>query len=561
MNIIKREIILQNKILYFAFQLTRKEFTEIYKLENQLSDLLFSIKTYLYVSENKEEVNKYLFFLKTLYKLIAYTRDIYIGKGERDLTYMMLTVWYKYYPKYAIQMFSTLCSSCNMGTWKDMKYLCHYIQHKTKIIYDDKKEIWIQKIIRMVNQQLLNDLYIQNMELFTPLPDNNENPKKISNISKWIPREKSKFHTIFERCVKDWIENTTENPEQRNRDRKKYRQILSYLNRKIDTTQIKQCAKTPDTILYTTVSIQTKIRNENYFEKYTPTLQSKLSTPSLVTSSKTIPKYNYFLGEIMEKNNNQTNKIWMEIRHQLTNTNINIQLLPFLDINTENQRDATAIAIMISEISKIEEKIMLYNRKRGIWVNFLSHSLSPVSTDTKIQINRIEQEKETFAKKKKEIEKNRLSSIFYPENISEEIEIYPTIPEKKSIELLIESFIHTNTSPEKIENLVLVFISDFQYIPKDHYSILKSIFYKHKIFKIPKIVYWNISLKVVNQLPCAYNTPNVCFVSGTNSQNIHHLLEYLQLQNKIQKSITPIDYLYYEINREKYDLFDNHFIE
>ena len=107
----------------------------------------------------------------------------------------------------------------------------------------------------------------------------------------------------------------------------------------------------------------------------------------------------------------------------------------------------------------------------------------------------------------------------------------------------------------------MIFISDFQYIPKDHYSILKSVFYKHKIFKIPKIVYWNISLKIVNQLPCTYNTPNVCFLSGTNSQNIYHLLEFLQLQTETHKPITPINYVYYEINREKYDLFDNYIIK
>jgi hypothetical protein len=43
----KREIIIKNKIMHFAFQLNKKEPNEIIKIESQLSDLLFSLKVYL----------------------------------------------------------------------------------------------------------------------------------------------------------------------------------------------------------------------------------------------------------------------------------------------------------------------------------------------------------------------------------------------------------------------------------------------------------------------------------------------------------------------------------
>ncbi len=40
-------------------------------------------------------LNPHKNLLKMLYKLIAQTRDICYGKGERDITYMMIYQWWK----------------------------------------------------------------------------------------------------------------------------------------------------------------------------------------------------------------------------------------------------------------------------------------------------------------------------------------------------------------------------------------------------------------------------------------------------------------------------------
>ena len=59
------------------------------------------------------------------------TRDC-AAKGERDLTYMMLKVWYDYKPEIAFYIFETIMLNTELkeplGSWKDIKYLCNYLR-------------------------------------------------------------------------------------------------------------------------------------------------------------------------------------------------------------------------------------------------------------------------------------------------------------------------------------------------------------------------------------------------------------------------------------------------
>jgi hypothetical protein len=41
-------------------------------------------------------------YLIILYKMIGYTRDIIDGKGEYELSYMMILTWYEVYPELAL---------------------------------------------------------------------------------------------------------------------------------------------------------------------------------------------------------------------------------------------------------------------------------------------------------------------------------------------------------------------------------------------------------------------------------------------------------------------------
>ena len=78
------------------------------------------------------------------------------------------------------------------------------------------------------------------------LIDSNE----VSLVAKWAPREKSSFGWLYEKLATDYfahILTTATNSVSKQKAvlkcKMEYRKVLSALNRKIDTLQIKQCGK------------------------------------------------------------------------------------------------------------------------------------------------------------------------------------------------------------------------------------------------------------------------------------------------------------------------------
>ena len=55
-----------------------------------------------------------------------HTRDIKNGKGERDLSYLQLFIWYSYYPRLAERALTSFVYT--FGSWRDIKDLCGFIR-------------------------------------------------------------------------------------------------------------------------------------------------------------------------------------------------------------------------------------------------------------------------------------------------------------------------------------------------------------------------------------------------------------------------------------------------
>ena len=106
---------LDEKIVQFFFQLVRTPDTS--GLEKQLFDMLNFIKG------NEQH---YIDELTILFKLIAQTRDIIAGKGEYNLSYMQLYVWWQFYPQLVKKMIPIFLTHQNReelgghqyGSWK-----------------------------------------------------------------------------------------------------------------------------------------------------------------------------------------------------------------------------------------------------------------------------------------------------------------------------------------------------------------------------------------------------------------------------------------------------------
>ena len=179
------QTVIQHKIVFFYYNLTRKKNPiDLLFIEQNLRELLILLKRKKNDLENIKSIssdisnsfvsnpqgsrlqslcdpllpfgfvpqlhnssnhwrykNAYLYYLKILWIMIAETRDIEIGKGERELTYRMLFVWYEFYPLLSIWMLKIIMGVSTgdihtrtirgIGCWKDIKHLCHYIREHT----------------------------------------------------------------------------------------------------------------------------------------------------------------------------------------------------------------------------------------------------------------------------------------------------------------------------------------------------------------------------------------------------------------------------------------------
>ena len=227
---------IREKILQFSFQLTRTNEHGVRALQVVLTNLLTSLK-YNVKSGSIPEKQVARGYLSVLYRMIGHTRDIINGKGEYTLTYMMIHTWYRFFPQLAT--FAVKClvdledkTVHQYGSWKDIKYFCEYCKSQGENVYHPL----IQYSIQLVNDQLKLDA----------APD----ATNISLTAKWVPREKSSFGWLYESFASNYFSEIFETANTDERQRRavlkcktQYRKLLSSLNTKIDTTQVKQCGK------------------------------------------------------------------------------------------------------------------------------------------------------------------------------------------------------------------------------------------------------------------------------------------------------------------------------
>lgn len=205
----------ENRIAEFYFLLHRNNLEIV---EPILFDLLRTLKYDL--KKGNQTVVQYL---RLLYGLIGQTRDIYCGKGERDLAYMLIFTWYKFFPVLAVYALYTFVfhvetagqSNYPYGCWNDIKYFSKYI------LRTYQSHPLLDVIISYANRQLKQDMQ-------------QENSQTISNVSKWIPRE-TKMSKLYEKFVCHWFGiETCHTKKYLSFFKKQYRQIVSQQYSKLD---------------------------------------------------------------------------------------------------------------------------------------------------------------------------------------------------------------------------------------------------------------------------------------------------------------------------------------
>jgi len=233
----------EEAITQISFQVVRDSKTVMKKYEEVMLELKFH--------ESWPEYRKYLI---VLFKMCAHTRDIVNGKGECKLAYSMLIVINKMYPEVGGILFKSFLtleidgtSVHPYGSWKDVKKIAElYRSPNTKLHF----------IIRLVNEQLLLD------------EQKLKNGEDVSLLGKWVPRESSTFGWFFEPLALDYFASIVPaEPSQKTISycKMRYRKLLSALNKKLDTTQVKQCGNAWETIDPNHVTSVTLFKNKKAF--------------------------------------------------------------------------------------------------------------------------------------------------------------------------------------------------------------------------------------------------------------------------------------------------------
>lgn len=506
---------IREKILQFSFQVTRTDENGIKNLQVVLKELLRVLKRkYNDISfENERKA-----YLTMLYKMIGQTRDIVDGKGEYALSYMMIYTWHEFYPELAVFALKCLVdlgdkSIHQYGSWKDIKYFCRYVNTQTH----DETHPLIKSAISIINTQLRKDMN-----------DTDEKNNNISLAAKWVAREGSSFDWLFIHLATDYFSEyikTAHTPVSHAKAVLKckthYRKMISTLNKKIDTLQIKQCDKKWSDICFSSVTSISLAKQKMAFMNIKQNREVRhADNDDRIDCASNFKSHiqRAIKGEIEIKGKRlgmadftkqaidllrrgysgltpetqlQIDLLNSQWRDNSTQTGPLGNFIAMVDVSGSMEGDpmcaANAIGIRIAEKSKLGKRVMTFSANPQ-WVN-LEHCNDFVSMTKEICTN------------------SGLNTNFHA-----------------ALDLILNAIIQSKLSPEDVQDMVLVILSDMQLDQADkttNQSMYDSIKTKYeaagnrlygKPFKPPHILLWN--LRSTSGFPTLSTQANASMLSG-----------------------------------------------
>ena len=528
---------LQEKIVQFFFQLVRTPDSTL--LEKQLYEMLNFIKG------NEKHYQQELLML---YKLIAQTRDIVAGKGEYTLGYMQLYVWWQFYPslvKKMIPLFFTdqkkeELSGHQYGSWKDLKYLCNYLRLRAG------NHPLIQYCIDLGLEQLRRDYEIYETYREEWHKDNTTVLPKISLVAKWLPREKSKkFGWLHARMAytlyPEYLESARETNDKKVLLKAKlkckinFTKHLTVLNKTLDTTQVKQCAKNYTDIDYNHVTSLTMHKQKLAFQNKTKKNEQRSSDPDRIEASK---KFTEHLKKSLTSNyikvNGKRCNVYELVKaalHTYTDEDKLTVNQQWKDNGNNNAEGLGNIIPMVDTSGSMEtdECLPLYNAiGLGIRVSEKTHDafknriLTFDANPTWIQLN----DSQTFVEKVEQVKRAHwgMNTDFY-----------------KAMRYILDVILVNDISPEEVSNMILAVFSDMQIdcaisgrrdtsVFGTMMENIKNMYHsaglmsKYKFpYTPPHILFWN--LRSTTGFPSLSTEENTTMLSGYNATLLNVFVE------------------------------------
>ena len=531
----------REQILQLSFQLTRCKDDKQLKKLSQVADLILS---QLETDYKIQKISKpeYLGYLSIMFRLVGQTRDIIDGKGEYSLAYMLLAVWNKHYPSLARFAFECFLVGPDhpYGSWKDVKGMIKYMEQKKT------GEELIVYAIKLLNSQLKEDATADQPSL----------------AAKWTPREKSSHSSLFVQLALDYYPEYTvsaKTPEMVKRAETKakmdYRKLISSLNKKLDTVQIKQCANTWAEIepcKQTSITmhkqkraflnktkkgeqrtfLDDRILCASKFEEFA----SKAEKGEVEIKGKRIGLNDFTQEALKLITNNQEqssegqilNAQWLNNSQQTGKLG---KMIAMVDVSGSMNGDplyaAIALGLRIAEKSLLGKRVLTFSAS-PTWVNL-------DGCDNFLSMVKLVQRADWG-----------MNTNFY-----------------KALDMILDAIVQNNLNPEDVEDMVLTILSDMQIDNADssYGSMMTVIEHKYaeagmrlhkKPFKAPHILFWN--LRSTDGFPALSLQKNASMMSGFSAALLNLFCEE---GIEALQSCTPWSMFLKSINLERYQILED----
>jgi len=554
---------LQERILQFSFQVVRTDEAGVQKLATILKGLLTSLQFKIENSSTEKDLAKG--YLSILYRMIGHTRDIIDGKGEYTLTYMMIHTWYDFFPELAYFAIKCLVdledrSVHQYGSWKDIKYFCEYCKSQGADVHHPL----IKYAIQLLNVQLKKDVSAENKTL----------------LSKWVPREKSSFSWLYESLACSYYPeymSSAKSDAQICKAVKKcktqYRKLLSELNRKIDTTQIKQCGHQWADINFDRVTSITLAKQKQAFlnvkkdrsvrfagdedrlacaENFKARIK-KAAAGEVEMKGKRVGMADFtkqafeLIGkkaELQRSYNKSTSAeeratIQMEIdllnsqwRNSSTQSGALGNMIAMVDVSGSMSGDpmyvAIALGLRIADKSALGKRVMTFSAK-PTWVN-----LDPYN-DFVSQVEVV-----------KQADWGMNTNLY------------------AAFDLTLDSIVENKLSPEAVQDMIIVILSDMQIDDGDgcdKAALFEKIGIKYaaagikvhnKPYKPPHLLFWN--LRSTGGFPSLSSSYNCSMMSGFSPALLN---QFCEMGIDALQSCSPWSILQQTLENERYKIMGN----
>jgi hypothetical protein len=539
---------INEKTVQLYFQLVRN--MDENTLTNEYNEIMD------YIKENNDYE-----LLEILYCLIGQTRDIENGKGEYVLAYKQLFIFYERLSEsneelannlvcFMLKCFVKIDDVHSYGCWKDIKNWCNIFINK----YRDENHKMIKYCINLYINQINDDL------------EKMKNHDRISLMSKWIPREKTKYGWLFKEISKSYYKEIIIGGMKTNSEEKSkikcytlLRKTISKLNNYLETVQIKMCNKEWHNINFKKVTSLTMQKQKKSFmninkdgkERYEnedrklcslnlSLFLDKMKKGEVSIKGKRCNIYDFVndsLRYMPEMEKDIINGQWSDYMTQMKKFR---NLIPMCDTSASMEKDnciplynAMGLSIAISENNSDEfkDRIMTFSNTPS-WINL--------------------SEENNFVDKVKKIRTAEwgMNTNFY-----------------RGMDMILDTIVKHGISPDIVEDMVLVILSDMQIdtnYGKNHNNMMEEIEERYKKaglkskynkeYNTPHILFWNLSQ--TNNFPTTINKKNVTMISGYSPVILNKFCDggFISL-----KDLNPFNNLLETLNNKRYNILKEYF--